>query len=481
MKKYVINHVHLFKQRSRHFVFVTDNMLLFECNNETYNNISAFFMKHHTGDIVELNENDALVDAFVKAKVILSYDELNTIAKNENNNDVNALKRLSSEHIVVTNIVLELSNDCNLNCIYCYGSGGCYGRKRELMSTTTAKKAIDFLFNNCGRVKYPHITFFGGEPLLNYEVLKYCVEYCHTLELESDKTFTFSITTNGTICNDEIEKFFTENKIHVLLSIDGSKDIQDVNRPRQGGGGSYDLVLQNINRFKRINGGNLTARATICHPNYDFVDIKKSLLAIGFTQVQMSLVDVNSASTLFVGSKDGTVNVDLINGYNALADDYINTIKTIGISDNKHFTSMLADFYFKNMRITGCGAGQRGFAIGTDELIYPCHRFMGMTEYSVGSLTNGIDRTKTLLYRHNNVIEKEDCQKCWAKFACAGSCSHICVTQENDIMKAPSMYCENFKALYEIVLFIYAELKEWDENVFRNMLEKANNELATIK
>ena len=193
----------------------------------------------------------------------------------------------------------------------------------------------------------------------------------------------------------------------------------------------------------------------------------------------MSLVDTDKTSPLYAGSKD-TYNEPLVKEYERLALDYIETVKKEGRSSNKLFDSIIRDLYFKNIRFTACGAGMRGFAIGTDEKIYPCHRYMGMEDYAVGTLDTGIDFEATLLYRHSNVMEKEGCKECWAKFLCGGGCSHISVTQENDVKKAPQLYCETYRKLYEIAIYTYSELKKWDDDVFRHMLEKAED-LPVVK
>lgn len=485
MNNYILNPSHVFCYGDSRFIFIVGNLRVYECDPETYNFLKELTDTYKEGDVLPLD--DELAETLLESGLISQIKESDGSSENETkdqpvqaqNSDIAAEE--DKPAVRITNIVLELSNDCNLNCIYCYGDGGSYGRKRELMSAETARKSVDMLFNNCGDLKEPHITFFGGEPLLNFSVLKDTVAYCRELESKSDKRFTFSMTTNGTICDDEIEEFCLKNKVHVMLSIDGPKCIQDKQRPACDGKSSFDKIIPNIERFKRINHGHLTARSTVCNPNFDFVGIKSSLLKLGFTEVQMSLVDTDKTSPLYAGSKSkDTYNEPLVKEYERLALDYIETVKKEGRSSNKLFDSIIRDLYFKNIRFTACGAGMRGFAIGTDEKIYPCHRYMGMDDYAVGTLDTGIDYEATLLYRHSNVFEKEDCKDCWARFLCGGGCSHISVTQENDVRKAPRLYCETYRKLYEIAIYTYSELKKWDDDVFRHMLEKAED-LPVVK
>ena len=485
MNNYILNPSHVFCYGDSRFIFIVGNLRVYECDPETYDFLKELTDTYKEGDVLPLD--DELAETLLESGLISQIKESDGSSENETkdqpvqaqNSDIAAEE--DKPTVRITNIVLELSNDCNLNCIYCYGDGGSYGRKRELMSAETARKSVDMLFNNCGDLKEPHITFFGGEPLLNFSVLKDTVAYCRELESKSDKRFTFSMTTNGTICDDEIEEFCLKNKVHVMLSIDGPKCIQDKQRPACDGKSSFDKIIPNIERFKRINHGHLTARSTVCNPNFDFVGIKSSLLKLGFTEVQMSLVDTDKTSPLYAGSKSkDTYNEPLVKEYERLALDYIETVKKEGRSSNKLFDSIIRDLYFKNIRFTACGAGMRGFAIGTDEKIYPCHRYMGMDDYAVGTLDTGIDYEATLLYRHSNVFEKEDCKNCWARFLCGGGCSHISVTQENDVRKAPRLYCETYRKLYEIAIYTYSELKKWDDDVFRHMLEKVED-LPVVK
>lgn len=480
MKKYKLNLAHLFKYKGKNYLYVTNNSRAYQCDDSTYSYLLQLYSKHQIGQEIFINDEKDILPELIDSGVISDlrdYSKTTNYLPNQDplppHKNIFEETYTSKKHVKVSNIVLELANDCNLNCVYCYGAGGGYGRKRELMSEHTALKAIRFLFENCEDVKQPHVTFFGGEPLLNFQVLKKVVEYCHTLERNTDKRFTFSITTNGTICNDEIEAFFISNKIHTMISIDGPQTIQDELRPSNDKKSSFEKIIKNIPRFKKANGGHLTARATICYPYINFVEIKESLLELGFTEVQMSLVDIHRDSPLFLGSFDNKhYNKELYKEYQELAEDYISSVKSCGKSNNRLFNSYIQDLYFKNMRSTACGAGIRGFAIGTDELIYPCHRYMGMQEYAVGTLTSGIDYAKTIVFRHSNVFEKEECKKCWAKFMCGGGCSHICVNQEKDIKKAPAAYCETYRKVYELAIYIYTELKQWDDDVFRKAFER---------
>lgn len=472
MAKYHIEEIHTFEYRGKKFVFFPLTLEIFTCNDETYGIIKSFYDKYKNciNNSIELCEDEAQM--YLEANLLRPIAAFKDCEQSEETNTCVLKPTSDQDRPTVSSIVLEMANDCNLNCLYCYGCGGTYGRKRELMSFDTAKKAVDFLFSNCGDVKHPHVTFFGGEPLLNFGVLKKIVLYCETLEQISDKKFFYSMTTNGTICNDEIARFLYDNNIHVMLSIDGPKNIQDKFRPTNSGKSSFDMVLPNINRFKNVNRGELTARATICSPMFQFVDIKNALLELGFTRVQMSLVDIERTSPLFAGSvEEGKPNERLLEGYMELADDYIKSIKESGISDNKLFHSMLRDLYFKNGKTSACAAGIRSFAIGTDEYIYPCHRYMGMKDYSVGTLSSGVDMDKVQFYRHSNVFEKEGCSNCWIRLLCGGHCSHTSVTQENDIKKAPKVYCESNRKLQEIILWVYSELKEWDETIFTKLFD----------
>lgn len=455
-----LSEVHLFEYDNKYFVFLVQNLNLYEVDCETYEQIKR--IQNEYGEKKPINiHDDELVSAGILYKSAMAFN----VPENMDSD----IARYHPENYMLANIVLEIANDCNLNCIYCYGNGGAYGRKRELMSFEVAQKAIDFLVSNSGDLNELHVTFFGGEPLINFPVVKDVLYYCKKIESEVNKKFSFSMTTNGTILNDEIFNFIKDNRVSVMISIDGDRDIQNKHRCYCNGRGSFDDVKKNICRFKDARGGHLTARATVCSTDIRLNKIRNDLFEMGFTNVFTSMVDTDEESSLFVG---GNYTPLLIEQYRLMAEEYIKGIIEGHAVRNDLMTTKLSDIYYKNCHIRDCSAANNTIAVGTDGNIYPCHRFMGMEKSIIGNLNTGINIELQHQYYEATVYRKKECKDCWARYLCGGGCPHTSVVHGGDIYHAPTCYCDIYRGFYEIILFAYWKLKEWDDNVFRKMLEK---------
>ena len=394
-KKHFLTELHLFKSGETCFVFLPRNLQLFEVDEDTYGKLEKLTSEaENNSGVIDCKDEDLISAGFIYEGEELQEDPIKegyykAVEKQEDDGRIH-----------ITNTVLQIANDCNLNCIYCYGDGGSYGRERELMSFETAKKAIDFTVDNSEGVNNILIVFFGGEPLINFDVVKKTFDYCKSIESDKGKKFSFSMTTNGTILTDEIYSFIKDNKIHVMISIDGGRDIQDKHRCYCDGRGSYDDVKKNIERFKEAHGGFLTARATVCRTCFQFKKIKDNLLELGFTNAITSMVDTYEDSPLFIG---GEYSKKVLEQYQVLADEYVRNIKSGKKGVNLLFTDYLNALYFKKIRIRSCNAGESGIAIGTNGKMYPCHRFMGSEENIIGNLEDGLEIAKRNEYRKANV------------------------------------------------------------------------------
>ncbi len=469
---YYLAEIHLFKNNDVYFAFMPQNLKLFQIDYTTFELLNDISKKYGTQTPIDC-QNEELVSAEIIYKA-------SKPAEDENKNNYYLSQSIIKEKkisVPITSTVLQIANDCNLNCIYCYGEGGSYGRRRELMTVETAKKAINLMVKNSNNSKKLYVVFFGGEPLINFDVVKSTFEYCKELEKTIDKKFSFSMTTNGTILDDEIYNFIKDNNISVMISMDGGKDVQDKHRCYCDGRGSFDDIQKNIERFKEARGGYLTARATVCSTDIRFKKIKDDLLALGFTNAITSMVDTKEDSPLFIG---GDYTKRVLEQYQILADDYIENIKKGQKSHNNLIASTLNNLYFKKLKIRACNAGNNGIAVGTDGNIYPCHRFMGMPEYIIGTLESGINEELCNNYRKATIYSKEECKNCWARYLCSGGCAHTSAVHGGDIFHAPTCYCDIYKGLHEILLHTYWKLKEWDDNIFRNTLEKADKSVNTL-
>ena len=470
--KRIFNECHFFTKDDKYFIFVVSNLRLYEVDKDSYEKIYGIY--NNVFDVDWDNDKEFETE-LLEAEILISEKDMNETSQADESKPI---INTDNYKLNMSNIVLQVANDCNLNCKYCYGAGGTYNRVRELMTFETAKKAIDYFVANSGSRKLLYVVFFGGEPLLNFTLIKQVIHYCESLEEKNGKQFRYSMTTNGTILTDEIADYIKKYNITVMLSMDGPKEIQDTYRCYANGNGSYEVIEKNIERFKELRGGHLTVRSTICGPNIQMSGIRKSLLNAGFTNVVMSLVDIDESSPLAITKEQKD---ELLKQYEILAEEFVNDIKAHKPPNNRYFFEILEKLYFKRATIRACSAGLGGFAIGTDGNIYPCQRFMGMQDYIVGDINSEIDISKILPYFHANVEEKKDCQHCWGRYLCGGACMNLCVTRGGGIMETPKELCDIYLAIYEIVLKIYYELKNWDDDYFRNYLEKTKKEVEKEK
>ena len=189
------------------------------------------------------------------------------------------------------------------------------------------------------------------------------------------------------------------------------------------------------------------------------------------------MVDTNEDSPLFIG---GEHTCKVLEQYQILADDYVDAVINNRGGLNILFSATLDNLYFKRMKVRSCAAGNNGIAVGTDGNIYPCHRFMGMPEYVIGDILNGLDEQTRRSYRQATIYNKEECKFCWARYLCSGGCAHTSAVHAGDVFHAPTCYCDIYKGLYEIVLYTYWRLKEWDEDIFKNRLEKSEKQINTL-
>ena len=464
---------HFFSYDGDEFLFNADLLRLYKVD-ALKDKIMTLYNKHGYENPFVPHGDDEIWDELIEADIVYDCQKASEPQKNKEHEKTD----IKPQKHVLTNVVLQIANDCNLHCKYCYGDGGSYGRQRELMTFETAKKGIDYLLSHSGNLKEILITFFGGEPLLNFELIKEVIAYCSEQEKISGKKFRYCMTTNGTIVNDEILEYIKKYKISTMLSMDGGKEIQDCYRCYENGTGSFEIIKDNIEKFKEARGGYLSARATVCKPNMNLVEIRNDLLNLGFTNVIMSNVDTRKDSPLYIGKEERE---EYIKNFKKLADVLIKEAKNGKGLKNIFISETLKSLYFKVIRIKSCSAGISGFAIGSDGNIYPCHRFMGMPDYVVGNVDKGIDFSFIELYSHANVNEKEACKTCWAKYICGGGCLHTCVAQGGSPMDVPECYCDTYRDMYEVVLYIYYVLKTWDENYFRNLLEKSVETSTTLK
>ena len=321
---------------------------------------------------------------------------------------------------VVKALCLHIAHDCNLACRYCFAEEGEYKGRRALMSAEVGKKALDFLVENSGNRRNLEVDFFGGEPLMNFDVVKEIVAYGRDLEKTHDKKFRFTLTTNGVLLNDDIMEFANKEMDNVVLSVDGRKEVHDYMRPDVGGHGTYDKVVKN---FKKLvdsrDGNNYYLRGTFTNRNMDFSKDVLSMADEGFDILSVEPVVLKDSPYGFTKEDLPKIFAE----YDKLTEIYLKRKKEGKGFFFFHFNIDLEHGPCVAKRLSGCGAGHEYYAVAADGNMYPCHQFAGRENYMLGNVFEGV-KNKELPkeFRKTHVLSKEKCRDCWAKFFCSGGC-----------------------------------------------------------
>lgn len=349
---------------------------------------------------------------------------------------------------------LNIAHDCQLRCKYCFASTGDFGKGRKLMSYETGKHAIDFLLENSGDRPNLELDFFGGEPLMNFKVVKQIVEYARSREAEYNKKFRFTITTNGLLLDDEKIEFINREMSNVVLSIDGRKEVNDYFRVLPNGQGCYDMILPKYKKLVEGRGDKeYYVRGTFTNKNLDFSNDVFALYDAGFDQISVEPV-VGESDEYALTEKDLPA---VFKEYEVLANRLLENEKKGKKFNFFHFMLDLDQGPCAIKRLRGCGCGNDYVAITPDGDIFPCHQFVGIDEYKMGNIDEGTfnqDMKKEFASAH--VYSKPDCKKCWAKFYCSGGCNANNYQYMGDIHNAHKISCQLEKKRLECAIMIKA-------------------------
>lgn len=357
-------------------------------------------------------------------------------------------------------LCLNVAHACNMKCRYCFAQQGDFGLKPALMSFDVGKQAFDFLIHNSGRVRNLEVDFFGGEPLLNFEVVKSLALYGRRLEQETGKHFNFTLTTNSLLLNEEIRGFFIEHDIAVILSLDGRPETNDRHRILNNGGGSYELVLPQIKQMVACNPVSYYIRGTFTRHNLDFVEDLRHIVDLGFDN--LSLEPAIGANSPYAIQKQDLPRV--LKEYEKLTDtllEYYHSGKNVNFF---HYNLNLQQGPCLAKRRSGCGAGVDYLAITPEGDIYPCHQFVGEKDFYMGNVASGLlDRDVRARFQTNHLENKEQCKVCWARNFCGGGCHANNYFSNGNIAIPADISCTMHKKRIEGA--IYQDLqKRTDEN-----------------
>ncbi len=350
-------------------------------------------------------------------------------------------------------LCLHVAHTCNLNCEYCFASQGKYHGERALMSYEVGKRALDFLIENSGNRHNLEVDFFGGEPLMNFEVVKKLVEYARKQEKIYNKNFRFTLTTNGLLINDEVIDFVNKEMSNVVLSLDGRKEVHDHLRKTITGEGSYDIIIP---KFKKLvearKGKNYYIRGTFTHNNVDFLKDILHMADLGFKELSMEPVVCAPNEPYALTEQDLPI---IKEQYELLAKEMIKRD-----SENNGFT-----FYHYMLdlthgpciykRISGCGSGTEYLAVTPWGDLYPCHQFVGDEKFKLGDIYNGITNTKIRdEFKLCNAYARPECKDCWAKLYCSGGCAANSYHATGSVLGTYKYGCELLKKRIECAIMI---------------------------
>ena len=360
---------------------------------------------------------------------------------------------------VVKALCLHIAHDCNLACKYCFAEEGEYHGRRAMMSYEVGKKALDFLVANSGNRVNLEVDFFGGEPLMNWQVVKDLVAYGRSLEKPHNKKFRFTLTTNGVLLNEEVQEFLNKEMSNVVLSIDGREEVHDHMRPFRGGQGSYAEIVPKFQRLAESrNQMNYYVRGTFTHNNLDFASDVLHLADLGFKQISVEPVvgDENEPYALKEEDIPG-----LLEEYDRLAAQLVERTKEGRGVNFFHFMVDLEGGPCVAKRLTGCGSGTEYLAVTPWGDLYPCHQFVGKDEFLLGNVEEGVLRKDLVQeFKSCNVYAKENCKKCFAKVYCSGGCAANSYNFHSHINDTYDLGCVLQKKRIECAIMMKAALSQ---------------------
>ena len=408
--------------------------------------INAVFEKYKTLDGVTLSEVEECYDAVTDLKnagKLFSPDNFRPMA--------GVLKQKTSG--VVKALCLHIAHTCNLNCSYCFASQGKYHGDGALMSFEVGKRALDFLVENSGTRRNLEVDFFGGEPLMNFDVVKQLVAYARSIEKEKNKNFRFTLTTNGVLIDDDVIEFSNREMSNVVLSLDGRKEVHDRFRVDFAGNGSWEKIVPKFQKFVEKRGGkNYYMRGTFTHANPDFLEDIKTMLDLGFSELSMEPVVCAKDDPSALTDEDIQI---VCKQYEALAELMLKRDDEGKPFTFYHYMIDLTGGPCIYKRISGCGSGTEYMAVTPWGDLYPCHQFVGDEKFRLGDIWTGVTNGEIQNeFASCNVYERKECLNCWARLYCSGGCAANAYHSTGSVKGVYETGCELFKKRMECAIMV---------------------------
>ncbi len=406
------------------------------------------------------------VDGITEADIAECYDQVVALKESgnlftEDNFEpmADTLKKKTAG--VVKALCLHVAHTCNLNCSYCFASQGKYNGERSVMSFETGKRALDFLIENSGTRRNLEVDFFGGEPLMNWDVVKQLVAYAREVEKKHNKNFRFTLTTNGVLVDDEVIEFANREMSNVVLSLDGRKEVHDRFRVDFAGQGSWEKIVPKFQKFVEARGGKeYYMRGTFTHNNPDFLKDIETMLDLGFTELSMEPVVCAAGDPSELTLDDMPI---VFEQYEKLAELMLKRKSEGKPFTFYHYMIDLSGGPCIYKRISGCGSGTEYMAVTPWGDLYPCHQFVGDEKFKLGDIWTGVNNTAIQdEFMQCNVYERPECRDCWARLYCSGGCAANAYHATGSIKGIYKYGCELFKKRMECAIMV-AVANELDE------------------
>ncbi len=421
--------------------------LVYDLLNEDGNLEKELLVEQYSGKYEKEDILEALdeINCLIEEGVLYSKDLYEDIA-------INSTKGKS----YIKALCLNIAHDCNLKCKYCFAEEGEYKGKRQLMSAEVGKKAIDFVIKHSGPRKNIEIDFFGGEPLLVFDTIKEIVEYGRSEEKKYGKNIRFTMTTNGTLLNDEIMEYIDKNMGNIVLSIDGRKEVNDSVRLRADGSGIYENIVPKYKKMAEMRGESKQyyVRGTFTRNNTDFYEDVKHMAELGFKEISIEPVVLPEGDELSLREEDLPV---IFQQYDKLYQYMLERHKEGNEFKFYHFNINLQGGPCVYKRIAGCGAGHEYVAITPEGDVYPCHQFVGNLDFKLGDIfEDKLDEEISMNFKEAHIYNKPKCKDCWARFYCSGGCQANNFNFNNDIHVPYELGCKMQKKRIECAIALKA-------------------------
>ena len=354
---------------------------------------------------------------------------------------------------VIKALCLHVAHTCNLNCSYCFASQGKYNGERAVMSFEVGKQALDFLVANSGSRHNLEVDFFGGEPLMNFQVVKDLVAYARSIEKDAHKNFRFTLTTNGMLIDDDVIDFCNREMSNVVLSLDGRKEVHDRFRVDYAGNGSWERIVPKFQKLVAARGGkNYYMRGTFTHNNPDFLADIRQMLDLGFTELSMEPVVCAPDDPSALTEEDRKL---VMQQYEELAELMLERDREGRPFTFYHYMLDLTGGPCIYKRISGCGSGTEYMAVTPWGDLYPCHQFVGDEKFKLGDIWNGLDNPEVQgEFAACNVYQKPACRDCWARLYCSGGCAANAYHATGAITGVYEAGCELFRKRMECAIML---------------------------